>query len=78
MRIGEEFYEGHYIDTVGTDLFFSQSKGTTSNGVTGTTAVNLSSTNANAQKQSLNDCFVGQSSKRLVFKKISVVPKQSP
>lgn len=64
LRIGEEFYEGHYVDTVGTDLFFDS------------TAANQGA--GGAARPSIQECFVGQSNKRLVFKRIEVVPRETP
>lgn len=63
LRIGEEFYEGHYVDTVGTDLFFDK---------------NAASQGSGGTRPSLQECFVGQSTKRLVFKRIEVVPRETP
>jgi len=65
LRIGEEFYEGHYVDTVGTDIFFAPPNGAAAPAASA------------SQKPSLADCYVGQSRKRLAFKKISVTPKDS-
>ena len=59
LRVGDEFFEGRFVDTVGTDLFFAVPP--------------------HSQKPlpPVSDCYVGQSSKRLVFTKVVLQPRDT-
>ena len=59
LRIGDDiFYEGRYIDTLGTDLVFEMPED-------------------EEQPQDMAECCVAQSSKRLVFSKVTLQPRDA-